>query len=141
MKLTRKNASKLYDGLCALLGIDSLFIDHNGVLHASNDDIDGDEDEEHILYSLPGNYCIELYDSKIWKDYDSQLEWSINYVISIDSFAYHMRCDPDDVKYQVMKAVLHGFNADDGCLMIEVSDKRYTINNLEELKVKADLRT
>ena len=141
MKLTRKNASKLYDGLCALLDIDSLFIDHNSILHASNDDADNDEDEEHILYSLPGNYYIELYDSKIWKDYDSQLEWSINYVISIDSFAYHMRCDPDDVKYQVMKAVLHGFNADDGCLMIEVSDKRYTINNLEELKVKADLKT
>ena len=141
MKLTRKNASKLYDGLCALLDIDSLFIDHNSILHASNDDADNDEDEEHILYSLPGNYYIELYDSKIWKDYDSQLEWSINYVISIDSFAYHMRCDPDDVKYQVMKAVLHGFDADDGCLMIEVADKRYTINNLEELKVKADLKT
>lgn len=141
MKLTRKNASKLYDGLCALLGIDSLFIDHNSVLHASNNDTDNDEDEEHILYSLPGEAYIELYDSKIWKDYDSQLEWSINYVISIDSFAYHMRCDPDDVKYQVMKAVLHEFDADDGCLMIEVAGKRYTINNLEELKVKADLKT
>lgn len=74
MKLTRKNASKLYDGLCALLGIDSLFIDHNSVLHANNDDADNDEDEEHILYCLPSNYYIELYDSKIWKDYDSQLE-------------------------------------------------------------------
>lgn len=114
MKLTRKNASKLYDGLCALLGIDSLFIDHNSILHASNDDTDNDEDEEHVLYSLPSNYYIELYDSKIWKDYDSQLEWSINDLISIDNFAYHMRCDPDDVKYQVMKAVLHLFDADDG---------------------------
>ena len=45
MKLTRKNAPKLYDGLCALLGIDSLFIDHNSALHASNDDTDNDEIE------------------------------------------------------------------------------------------------
>lgn len=52
-----------------------------------------------------------------------------------------MRCDPDDVKYQVMKAVLHWFDADDGGLMIEVAGKKYTINNLEELKVKADLKT
>ncbi len=141
MKLTRKNASKLYDGLCALLGIDSLFIDHNSVLHASNDDIDSDEDEGYILYSLPGDEYIELYDSKIWKDYDSQFEWSINDLISVDNFAYHMRCDPDDVKYQVMKAVLYWFDADDGGLMIEVAGKRYTISNLEELKVKADLKT
>ena len=139
MKLTRKNASKLYDGLCALLGIDSLFIDYNGILHTSNDD--DDEDEEHILYSLSSESYIELYDSKIWKEYDSQFEWSINDLISIDNFAYHMRCDPDNVKYQVMKAVLHGFNANDGCLMIEVDGKKYTINNLEELKVKADLKT
>ena len=141
MKLTRKNASKLYDGLCALLGTDSLFIDSNSVLNASNDDIDNDEDENHILYSLPSESYIELYDSKIWKDYDSQLEWTINCIISIDSFAYHMRCDPDDVKYQVMKAVLYWFDADDECLMIEVAGKKYTINNLEELKIKADLKT
>ena len=137
MKLTRENASTLYNGLCALLGIDSLFIDYNSVLHASNDD----EDDEHVLCSLLDESYIELYDSKIWKDYDSQSEWSINELISIDSFAYHMRCDPNDVKYQVMKAVLHGFDADDGCLMIEVDSKKYTINNLEELKVKADLKT
>ena len=138
MKLTRKNASKLYDGLCALLGIDSLFIDHNGILHASDDD----EDDDHLLRYLPNDYYIELYDSKIWKDYDSQVEWSINYLIGVDSFAYHMRCDLDEVKYQVMKAVLHWFDTDnDECLMIEVAGKTYTINNLEELKVKADLKT
>ena len=139
MKLTRKNASKLYDGLCALLGIDSLFIDHNSILHASDDD---DEDDDHVLRHLPNDYCIELYDSKVWKDYDSQIEWSINDLISIDSFAYHMRCDPDDVKYQVMKAVLYWrLNANDEHLVIDVNSKKYTINNLEELKVKADLKT
>ena len=137
MKLTRKNASKLYDGLCALLGIDSLFIDHNGVLHTSGDD----EDDDHVLRYVPNDYYIELYDSKIWKDYDSQLEWSINYLISVDSFAYHMRCDLDEVKYQVMKAVLYWLDANDEHLVIDVDSKRYTINNLEELKVKADLKT
>ena len=141
MKLTRKNASKLYDGLCALLGIDSLFIDHNSVLHASNDFIDNDEDEEHILYSSPGEEYIELYYSKIWKDYDSQFEWSINDMISVDSFAYHMRCDPDDVKYQILKSVWQRFDSSDEHLVIEVDGKKYTINNLEELKVKADLKT
>ena len=137
MKLTRKNASTLYDGLCALLGIDSLFIDDNSVLHTTNDD----EEEECVLYLLPHDIMVELYESKIWKEYDNQLEWSINDLMSIDNFAYYMRCDPNEVKYQVMKAVLHGFDVDDGCLMIEVAGKKYTVNNLEELKVKADLKT
>lgn len=137
MKLTRKNASKLYDGLCALLGIDSLFIDHNGILHTSDDD----EDDDHVLRYVPNDYYIELYDSKIWKEYESQLEWCINELISIDSFAYHMRCDLNEVKYQVMKAVLYWLDVNDEHLVIDVDSKIYTINNLEELKVKADLKT
>lgn len=65
MTLTQRNASKLYDGLCALLGIDSLFIDHNGILHTN---VDNKNDDELLVYSLPTLSVVELSDSKIWKE-------------------------------------------------------------------------
>ena len=135
MTLTQRNASKLYDGLCALLGIDSLFIDHNGVLHTNVID-----DDELLIYSLPDLIVVELYYSKIWTEYNSQLTWSINDMISIDDFAYHMRCDPAKIKYQVLKLMIKLFNVNNKSIALITGGKKYTINNLEELKIKADLK-
>ena len=138
MTLTQRNASKLYDGLCALLGIDSLFIDHNGILHTNV----GDKDDDDILvYSLPNPIVVELYGSKIWKEYNDQFTWGINGLISIDDFAYHMRCDPAKIKYQVLKLMLKLSNVDNKSITLTTNSKNYIINNLEELKIKADLRT
>ena len=136
MTLTQRNASKLYDGLCALLGIDSLFIDHNGVLHTNVID----DDDELLIYSLPDLIVVELYYSKIWTEYNSQLTWSINDMISIDDFAYHMRCDPAKIKYQVLKLMIKLFNVNNKSIALITGGKKYTINNLEELKIKADLK-
>ena len=139
MTLTQRNASKLYDGLCALLGIDSLFIDHNGILHTNVDD--EDDGDELFVYSLTKLIVVELYGSKIWKEYNDQLTWGINSLISIDDFAYHMRCDPAKIKYQVLKLMLKLSSVDNKSMALTIGSKNYIINNLEELKIKADLRT
>lgn len=139
MKLTQSNASKLYDGLCMLLGIDSLFIDYNGILHLNYTD---EEDEYIVLYSsvLPGIFIpVELYGSKIWKEYNNQIAWSISGLISVDDFAYHMRCDPNKVKYQILKIIMQ--STSNKGIMIKMDDKNYVINSLEELKIKSDLKT
>ena len=137
MTLTQSNASKLYDGLCALLGIDSLFTDYNGILHTN----DKDDDDEFLIYSLPNLIAVELYGSKIWKEYNDQLAWGINSLISIDDFAYHMRCDSAKLKYQVLKLILNSSDVDNKSIALTTGNKNYIINDLEELKIKADLRT